>query len=200
MLESLESRRLLAGNVTAAINGSGVLAIAGDNKSNDVVVFTSASDTYVVGKPGTKVNGLTTPVQFAGFPTIAVTTGNGDDTVELDDLLNQSVSVDTGNGQDDVVWQTVNWPGASYTNNLTIDTGNGNDSVLVDFDGQYITGNVKIDLGNGSDKLAVAGFISIGGNADSNGGHGPDVLDLSGVTGTSIGGSVSITGYETLVI
>ena len=199
-LEPMEQRRLLSGNVTASIDGSGTLVVKGDNKSNDVIVIAGAGDTLVVGKPGTTVNGGTAGADFPGFPNISVNTGNGDDTVELDDLNGQNASVDTGNGEDQVLVQTIFFPGQSSVNNLNIDTGNGNDAVTFNFNGQSVIGNANIDLGNGSDKLTVLGNIAIGGDAHIHGGNGPYTLDVSGVTGLSIGGTIDITGFESVIL
>src|SRR5437867_2568423 len=92
MFESLESRRLLAGNVTAADNGT-LVSILGDNKSNQVALSLNAAMTgYVVtGLNGTTVNGAA----FAFLNTsglarnIAVSLGNGDDVFRWEDVPSQ---------------------------------------------------------------------------------------------------------------
>ena len=57
-LQSLESRRMLAGNVTAALDEFGeTLVITGDNKANQFIVVAGSNDTTVTGLNGTKVNG-----------------------------------------------------------------------------------------------------------------------------------------------
>src|SRR5262245_23665112 len=101
MLEPLELRRMLAGNVTATLVG-GELIIHGDSKSNAIVVSTHPDNTTTVAPAaGTKVNGGGQTATFAGFPEVACDMGNGDDNVALVDMF-QTASIVTGNGNDTV--------------------------------------------------------------------------------------------------
>ena len=180
MVEALETRRLLAGNVTAVLDG-GTLVITGDNKSNDVLVVMDAN-THVVAVPGTTVNGGTANVDFGGLPDLAISTGNGEDTVDVVDPLDQNISINTGNGQDSVSVRTVNFD--SSTDDLTINTGNGNDSVLLQdslANVLDIHGDLNINTGNGSDDITFVGVVGVFGDATIDGGHGPDTLNDDGL-------------------
>lgn len=55
-LESLEARRVMAGNVTASIVG-GDLVITGDNAANDVRIHQNLGKLVVEGLNGTRING-----------------------------------------------------------------------------------------------------------------------------------------------
>jgi hypothetical protein len=181
MLESLENRRLLAGNVTAALVG-GTLVITGDNKANDFQVIAGFSDTTVVGLNGTRING-NGPAVFGGFPDLRIDTGNGDDKVDLIDIYGfggQDANVATGNGQDTVIIRALAIDSSIGT--LNIDTGNGDD--LVDISNTTL-GDANIRLGNGDDTLKLSGDIVFVGTVVADGGHGNDTLDQSGVTSFS---------------
>ena len=67
-LEPLESRLLLAGNVTASVAG-GSLFLTGDNLLNDIVVKTPVAGQVRVesGASATTINGGAGPVTFNGF-------------------------------------------------------------------------------------------------------------------------------------
>ena len=200
MVENLETRRLFAGNVTAAINGAGELVVTGDNKSNDVTVFVNGSfDTIVIAVPGTTVNGGTADVNFGNsLPDIVISTGNGEDNVVVGGTVDQNVSITTGNGGDRV---EVNNGGFSDTDvdDLTIDTGNGNDVVIValDSNNDEVDGDLSIHTGNGSDFIRLAGNIDVLGDVDIDGGHGPDTLDDDGLD--TVGGTTTVSGIETLI-
>jgi hypothetical protein len=199
MMEQLENRRLMAGNVTAFINGAGALVVLGDNKSNDVQVATDFGNTLVVPVPGTTVNGGTTTVSFAGFPDVVINTGNGEDTVDIVDPFSQSVSINTGNGQDRVTVRDDAFTDDTL-DNLDIDTGNGDDVVSVNLTSTNteVVLNLRISTGNGADRIALAGDLDIGGTLFIDGGHGPDTLDLSGLSGASAGG-VDIRNIENFI-
>src|SRR6188768_644901 len=111
MFEMLESRRMLAGNVTAAYDGgTNTFSAVGDNKANDIVVEAETGGYKVTGLNGTTVNGSATPqfVPTPGFTNLAVSLGNGEDDLLLQPgtsisyLSALSVNIDTGNGDDDV--------------------------------------------------------------------------------------------------
>jgi hypothetical protein len=217
IVESMELRRMLAGNVTATIVGSD-LVIRGDNKSNQIVLATHAdSTTTVAPAPGTTVNGNGTAT-FDGFPNVLVNMGNGDDSVTLVDMF-QSASIVTGNGSDTVIGAIDVFPPNVFFD-LNIDTGNGNDLVhLGGFTGVF--NDLNINTGNGDDVVEVVDATAVEGNHLSintgngadfvrlddeffvpgiialDGGNGPDVLDISGAFGTA--GGLIILNFETII-
>ena len=68
--ELLETRSLLAGNVTVAVN-AGELDIIGDNANNNIQVTQLVSGAWKISGTATLINGLTTP-----YTTTDPVTGN----------------------------------------------------------------------------------------------------------------------------
>lgn len=104
-VESLEHRRLMAGDVAVALEGS-LLRIDGDNLGNQIVIAQAASgDVVVSGQSGTLVNGLPS-VRFVR-PTLnamEIRMEAGDDTVTMRSVqLANDLMVDLGAGNDRLV-------------------------------------------------------------------------------------------------
>jgi hypothetical protein len=185
--ESLERRRLLAGNVIATATDpsaqEGTITLIGDNKSNQVEIQPTASGYLVTGLNGTTVNGVTSvTLHAAGLRNLVANMGNGDDDLQLQQNTFggssefNSASIDMGNGND-----TVEMTGAYFANfgsaahgDLNINTGNGDDVVTIT--GSTVEGNLKVDLGNGDDTLAFVGSITVFGTSTLIGGHGENTL------------------------
>src|SRR4051812_49247429 len=131
MFEMLETRRLLAGNVTAGFNGgTNTFAVNGDNKANQIVVEAETGGYKVTGVNGTTVNNSTAPqfIPTPGLTNLAVSLGNGEDDLLLQPgstigyLSALSVKVDTGNGDDNV--EVHFGPAQAWiSNDLNISTG-----------------------------------------------------------------------------
>ena len=78
--ESLENRSMLAGNVTAAVDGGGNLTITGDAKANTIYIAETSSGGWRIQGLSTKINGhakifVTAPVTG----NITVDMGDGND-------------------------------------------------------------------------------------------------------------------------
>src|SRR5262245_19355375 len=58
-LECLEPRAMLAGNVTASVNGSGNLTITGSNADNQIEITQVDVDSYLISGTDTTINGET---------------------------------------------------------------------------------------------------------------------------------------------
>src|SRR5262245_10362854 len=68
LLESLESRTLLAGNVSVAFDATtNALLITGDQKNNNVAITEDASGKLTLTGTNTTINGLTSPFDLTGF-------------------------------------------------------------------------------------------------------------------------------------
>src|SRR5262245_60625264 len=63
--EQLESRAMLAGNVTASLSG-GRITIRGDAEDNEITITQVDADSYTVTGVATDVNGDALPVDFDG--------------------------------------------------------------------------------------------------------------------------------------
>jgi hypothetical protein len=158
--EPLETRALLAGNVTATVV-AGELDITGDAASNSVQVWQTGSGTWKVQGIGTTING-----SHATFPAPGVTG-------------NIVVNLNAGNNFIKVFHGAV--PGA-----LDIDTGIDNDTVQVT---NVTTGlstagdgtSLIINVGNGNNAVTLSG-VTTSGEAQINSGDGNAVISLSNVT------------------
>src|SRR5215475_4050679 len=88
VIETLEGRQLLSGNVSVSYDAAtNTVNIVGDNKSNDIVVTGLFNGTYnIKGANGTTVNGgaeANIPAAGALGSNFDVSLGNGDDSVEF---------------------------------------------------------------------------------------------------------------------
>ncbi len=138
-LESLEDRKMMAGNVGAYVS-YGTLYVNGDNASNGLNITQVAPGTFDVagsytGGAATRVNGSYAPVRFYGVTDdVRVNTKDGNDRVVIGgtsestrDILPDDLFVDTGNGADFV---RVQWlSNRDYNDRININTGWGNDRV-----------------------------------------------------------------------
>jgi hypothetical protein len=198
-LESLESRRLLAGNVTAVFDAAtNTFVIKGDNQSNDILFAPGSDQAYTItGRHGTTVNGHASVdlPGAGGTKTLVVDMGNGDDVVEMAGYSFTRASIVTGNGND-----SVSTNGEIFSKGLDIDTGNGNDTVKLV--GTLIAdGDLNIKTGNGDDSVALgrdnSDFpVSVDGNTKIDGGRGDDVLTNLAILYTA--GTRTILGFESI--
>ena len=170
VLEPLEDRRLLSGNVTvirqAATN---TVVITGDGKSNEIVVTGSlAAGTYTIsGAGGTTVNrqpGATLPLSGSNGSNFRVSLGGGDDAILFGSaspayvpFTANAVSVSTANGND-----RVNVANASVRGGLKITTANGNDAVDINFSDVFK--GLSVQTGNGNDSITFGPTLNQGVN------------------------------------
>jgi len=138
LVEPLESRSLLAGDVMAALDATGSLLLSGDAKANNLdISFNSTAGAYVLTASNTTlhdINGLVVPQLILNSTAIAGFSGN--------------IAMDLKAGNDVV---TIN--GDSATNlaqSLSINTGVGNDSISI---GGIAVGDLTVQGGAGSDTL-----------------------------------------------
>jgi hypothetical protein len=161
--ELLENRSLLAGNVTANIEG-GILYLQGDSAANGVSVHQSGANYEIVGTP------------VAGKPT----TINGSASFTATGV-NNGITANLNGGADQIHFANgaspISIPGA-----LVVQTGDGNDSVSGKINN---TGAVTFNLGSGADQayLSSSSLATLVINADplNNTGAGADQVTLNGV-------------------
>jgi len=198
-IEALETRRLFSGNINVVYDTEhNTMYINGDNKTNSFSVLVT-DGIVITPAPGTKLNGQTGAVIYAGVPDLVINTDNGDDVVEIvNPDPRQTISVNTGNGNDSVslVKQGIAWTGVAR---LNISTGTGNDSVLVSLDSPFENelGDATIDTGAGNDHITFAEDIHVNGTLHIAGGAGKDVFNDDGLI--AAGPSPLITGIESVI-
>lgn len=135
MVESLESRRLMAGDVSVALEGS-FLRVEGDNLDNQIAISqTVAGDVVVAGQNGTLINGLAS-VRFVrpALNAMEVRMEGGNDTVTL--------------------------RGVQVANDMFVDLGAGNDRVTSPLNSPVLIGaNANIYGSEGNDIVQLAGAV-----------------------------------------
>src|SRR5262245_42124650 len=120
-----------AGNVTASVNGSGVLVIKGDTADNGIHIVPAGAGAYEISASdaNTTINGQ--PVAFVA----SGVTGD--------------VKISMGDGNDTVIIEDTNV--APFPDDLTIRTGAGNDSVEINDGG--VTDDTTISTDQGDDTV-----------------------------------------------
>lgn len=177
-VERLENRELMAGDVSAAVQGQ-MLVITGDAEANGIVLtYSSASQSYRVSgtvqdSGQTTINGLddTTSaagVEFSGVKQVYVGLGAGDDDFQVgspaavDTVIQQWLTIDMGDGDDNVVLGAAgNAPSgaAPIARSLSVGT------------------SLNVDLGAGDDHLSIAN-TSVGFKLNITAGDGDDHIDF----------------------
>jgi len=163
MIDPLEPRRLLSGNVAVKIS-DGHVRFIGDAGSNTLVITYSRPEhqLIVAGRSGTTVDGKSSRV-YAARDSIAVSLGAGDDVVTLQRFSGGfNVGVDLGDGNDAVYFKRSNLLAADFFG----DTGN---DTLVMLD-STVDGNIRFAGGVGADTLwlknaSVRGSVKMAGGA-----------------------------------
>jgi large repetitive protein len=173
----LESRRVMAGNVTAAISRGGDLTIDGDELGNQIQVRRSGFSSVVISSLDgtTTINGRTGPIALRGFrDDVSIRMGEGDDVVRLQGSLFSpftvfgTLSVDMGGGADSLLMTHNTVFG---TTNLNL--GSGRDTVEITR--SSFLGRFALNMGEGNDGANVNRSTFIGISA-INGGEGIDGL------------------------
>ena len=182
--ESLEPRRMLAGNVSVRVTGGGDLIINGDNEGNEIglVETSQPNEIRVVGLGGTTINGQA-EARFSGVDDdLRINLRNGDNSLLLLKLGSDpspfpaidDVRFRSGSGEDIFAF------GAPIDGKLTLNTGDGNDTVVTEF---TTSDGVRIRTGDGDDMVRLSQTLSTN-RIDVNVGSGDDVVTLSRIDST----------------
>lgn len=121
----------------------------------------------------------------------SITTGGGDDTIDIDaksfdggNANKNTFDIDTGDGSD-----TVTLTGDDSRSVFNVQTGSGDDAVTLDGDSK----SAQFDLGTGDDTLTVSGNVASGIYVDAGGGD--DTIIGSSADDEIIAGTGSDTVY-----
>jgi hypothetical protein len=192
-LECLESRDLLAGNVTTTVV-NGALTITGDAADNEIEVYQTAVFTYrIVGKHGTTVNQQASAYASGMTGNVNILMSDGSDALSLMLVARGDLYINMGRGDDfvsmggfyelptDALQLTT---GVDVSGKLTVETLSGNDFVGV-FDSRVV-GTALITTGSDDDAAILfnTAFLS---SLTVDAGSSDDAVELSNchVTGTS---------------
>ena len=132
-LERLESRHLLAGNVSIGLSG-GTLFVRGDNAANHLQWDVDGSEIVVTGLENTRINGGASSFRLA----VASVTGD--------------IKMDLKRGND-----IVSMTGITLTGKVEIKTRQGNDRVELE---NVTTRDVMIDMDGGDDVVQLVQVTS----------------------------------------
>ena len=174
---ALESRTLLAGNVTAKLF-FGDLHLVGDAAANDIKITETTAGIVVQGLNGTTINGGTT--DFVAFDVADTQTGSiwarlgaGNDKLQLDDMtLDRHVIVNGQAGNDQLGLTSVD-----ILRGLLFIGEAGNDTFYAE--NSAIDGSLTALLGDGDDLVALTN-TDLAHNLVMTGGDGADRLALDG--------------------
>lgn len=209
-VQSLESRSLPTGTVTASLSG-GNLTIGGDNLDNSILIEVRTTGIYLTGAQDTDSDPATfTKIKFAG------TTYEAGESVLLTESLSlKSLNVLMRGGHDKVrmeVGIAASDPGAdapdvSITGRVRFNLGTGDDhSVLLLNNGKLtIGGNLEGDLDNGNDCFLVGTLEKLNAGVDSQDPiqvNGSAIIlgrlgnDLIGLAGIDVKRSMNVNGGD----
>jgi hypothetical protein len=192
-VEALENRSLLAGNVLASVDASGLLTVVGDDAGNRIIVRQLPPTGPTTPWPGVRYS-----IESAWTrPGTEPTTINGQSAVTVEGV--KSVAIDMEGGVDSVYVHNPNRPNsvASLPGLVNIDMGDngGTDANAVEGLTLYVENHqeINLQLGRGSDYLGMRGVVrnlNVVGDPVFQAGDppGPDKIDL----GLTAGGAVSI--------
>lgn len=163
--DALEPRRLLSGNVTAALV-SGTATITGDTADNAIQIGISNGSLVLTGLNGTTINNAATFTLAADTSTLAA---------------NLNIALGAGN---DAVYVTE---GVNITGNLTVNDVAGNSILAVR--GATLTGNFSGTISGGALSLSLESS-TISGTLTVQSGQGRDTISMLSST---IGGTTSLS-------
>jgi len=182
--ESLETRRMFAGDVTAEVH-KGTAEIEGDFFDNGVVITAGLNPNEIVV---TGVNANNLPTNINGIPNGSITLpgvihgldvklGFGNDDLTMTNLtINGKAKVDMGEGVDSV---TVT--GGLYKSDLQIKTGRSMDNVTIT--NTTVRGTLQLKTGTGGDIVSLIGVSA--GKLKVGLGEGNDAFTVAGTTVTT---------------
>lgn len=153
LVESLEPRTLLSGNVTAAVI-DGNLIIRGDNLGNGLTIEAVPSQTgqYTLTPDATTtINNQSAPVILTGVTKdLRINLREGANALTITGVaVPGSLGIDTGNGNDTVTVQS-----STIAADLTVRTRNGDDNL--DLRNLTVTGKTNIWAGQGANFVSAA--------------------------------------------
>jgi hypothetical protein len=206
-VESLESRKMLAGNVDVVVKADNSLVITGDSADNSINVIDGQGDIFVLGVDGTIVaNGGSTGLALTDLNKLTIKMKGGDDQVTVGPLITAAgkVRMTGAAGNDQFIFegtaqdrvQIIGGGGidsisvsGTFNGKVTLNSGGGDD--LTHIAAATFATDVKANMGHGADQVFVVG-VSFA-DARFNLGSGSDVLILT-PTAITITGEVILNG------
>ena len=183
--DSLESRKMLAGNISVQVNNAGDIRIIGDSEANEFTLDADdgggGTDLVITGTNGTTVtfNGTTAASQVITLDTastvgrnLRIFTRSGDDVVTVNDTdVAGTLLIRSGSGDD-----TVNLGTGTYAN-AGISTQSGQDAISLNT--VTIDSNLGVSTGSDDDTLDLQ-TVTVGNTALLVGSRGSDDIMIDG--------------------
>jgi hypothetical protein len=190
-IEHLEGRRLLAGDVIAAVV-AGNLVVRGDGFDNAIIVDgegLAAGQVRLSGTDGTSINGSGEPLLLEGIThDVRVIMPGGRSSVMVRDVqVGRDLGIRTGDGDDTILIQRVEVGGY-----LHVATFAGGDGITIE--DAAVGGRGGLFSGGGSDWVRVEGS-RFGSHLILRTGAGNDGQDWVVLRRTSIGGNLHLATY-----
>jgi len=188
-IETLESRQLLAGNVTFKIvNGNAV--IKGDKAANIIAVSSPVAGSVTVAGTNTTINGVVGPVTLTGFTgNLKIQMGQGNDDVIVNGMnVSGNANIRLGRGNDflDVATQNsgLNSGNVAVTGALNVRARAGQDTVAIghitteedDPNVSASAGSLTVRMGKQNDSLNVV-RTTVAGSTRLRGGRGTNTVN-----------------------
>ncbi|HEX5104684.1 MAG TPA: hypothetical protein VFV87_12775 [Pirellulaceae bacterium] len=220
--EPLEERRVLAGNVLAALDFAGNLSLTGDGLDNDVTItFTADNTVDITGNAGTTIVGPATGVSVTGSIRASLLGGNDDLTVVGGnfDLLGGGINYLGGTGDNDLTVSDLSLasnllvqnspngvppasPSETIVSNLTatgVSVFNGaNTSTVTTISGSTIAGSILIsNPSGGSHSILLQNLLGVTSISATNGSATTSnsiTLDGVDMNDAAIGGAILRNG------
>jgi hypothetical protein len=184
-IESLESRRMLAGNVTVVIGG--LTTLTGDSRDNSVSIVFGVGGYTITGLNGTTVN-KSPSVLVPATLNFRAEMGGGHDSIEVVDPTGTVLDLHMGGGDDIVNIHD------GESRNILIEAGNGNDQVIISKETlpAALGAGVLIDTGSGNDLVRLKAF-NVGGSLEVFTGGGDDIVELLSDAGVGVSATTTCT-------
>jgi len=202
LLEQLETRTALAGNVTAAVLG-GNLVVTSDNQGADIAISQPRVGKITLTGDGTSINGSAGPVTFSGVTRdLRINFGKGNDSLTFDETnpitVCGNLSINGGQGSNTI--STLSGSPGSLTvgRDLNILNQPGgpeqitllNLSVKRNAQIRNMGGDSLVTIDVASNGTDLPGFNSIGGNLQIV--NGPGQYNETDLSSINVKGSVQI--------
>jgi hypothetical protein len=187
LVESLESRSLLAGDLMSSLDASGNLFLTGDAKANNIdISYDSTLGAYVLTGVNTNIHNL------AGLSVPSLTL-NAATLAGFDGALN--INLKAGNDT-----LTINGNAANdLASSLTVNGDVGNDVINLIGNNTHVAGDVAIMGSAGNDTIVVSN-VTAAGNVSITGNAGNDSITVDTVTAAGAGVTVGSAGNVALSI
>jgi hypothetical protein len=196
LVESLETRRLFAGNVTVSYNAwADTYFVSGDANNNELKVDMPApgANYVITGLTGTTINGagsVTVPAGKGGHSGFEINLWEGNDTVYINPGTYDWMQISTHTGHD-----RVRMKAATIDGDLNIYTGDGDDTIDL-VAGVKVVDDITVHCGAGNDRVDIGLSTWAMDDVLLDGSTGSDTLAGSFKV---VGGSKTVNNFETFL-